>query len=231
MSTTSLRRRGFGGASAAKDYIKDGLVFHLDGSDLNTVTHKWIDKVGNMTFEMSNGVTRNDAGNGAVFASGSEGHCSGGFPYSEWGGYTVTIEVVFTPVSAPVYSILSDTSGTSDSLLAIGVNTGNKIRCRRKGTQWAIPIEDTHIVSICNSYCYDNKNQIESTDSNVNNTAKNDKIWLGRQDINPNTQGARYSFVGTVYQIRIYNRVLTEDEVLYNQSIDAVKYGITLNQD
>ena len=36
-----------------------------------------------------------------------------------------------------------------------------------------------------------------------------------------------YPYNGTVYQIRIYNRKLTSDEILYNQALDMKKYNIT----
>ena len=226
MSTTSLRRRGFGGTSATKDYIKDGLVFHLDGSDLNTVTHKWMDRIGDMVFDMSNGVTRNDAGNGAVFSDLAEGHYNGGFPYSDW-GYSVTVEVVYDTDKSD-YGIISDSSGSNDRLIQT-ICVIRKIRCKRKGTTWPVTNNNKHTISISESLCYDNSKKAEPSGTFAGTPATTNRIWLGRQDISPATGNPRYSFIGTIYQIRIYNRVLTEDEVLYNQSIDAEKYGITLN--
>ncbi len=36
------------------------------------------------------------------------------------------------------------------------------------------------------------------------------------------------TFKGDIHAIRVYNRLLTEDEILYNQTIDIKKYNIPI---
>ena len=38
----------------------------------------------------------------------------------------------------------------------------------------------------------------------------------------------RVTFKGDIHAIRVYNRLLTEDEILYNQNIDIQKYNIAI---
>ena len=202
--------------SKAVDYIQDGLVFHLDGAD--ATASQWVDKIGGRVFAM-HGIILNGKG-GVTFAgnSSSYGHNASTYNYMY---NACTIEVVCT---------LSD-NGRSECVIASTVNgticfgkynwkkfTGNGIQQYNWGGQLDGRL---HSYSSYAGKFYQDK--VEITDkSNDSFGAGSGGTYLGMK-----SNSGNYPYAGTVYQIRIYNRKLTSDEILYNQAIDMKKYNIT----
>lgn len=213
MNGNILRRRMAGGKKP-DEYIQDGLVFHLDGAD--ATTSQWTDKVGGKVFTMHN-IALNSNG-GVTFAgnSSSYGHYSSTYNYMY---NTCTIEVVCTTTddSRQECVIASTANGT----ICFGkynwrIFTGN-------GTQqynWRFGLGGLHTFSSYEGKFYRDKVEI-TTKENDGFGAKSGGTYLGMK-----SSDGSYSYAGTVYQIRIYNRKLTEEEILYNQSIDIKKYNI-----
>jgi hypothetical protein len=53
-------------------------------------------------------------------------------------------------------------------------------------------------------------------------TASKTAAYIGGR----NDGGRVATFTGEIHAVRIYNRLLTEDEIFHNQSIDMLKYNI-----
>lgn len=194
-------------------YIADGLVFQLCGED--ATSSNWIDRIGKNNFTLYNCAL----GDKCVTFNGSSsyGVCVGkDYPYN-----TSTIEVVVSS------SNMSNTQlffmGKTKSI-CIGTYAGNYIISNAGYITYRYKINNANsnirIVSLNTNLGYENT---------VKSIANGTDTWSGG---NTNMYIGRRStgnfFTGNIYQIRIYNRLLTKDEMLHNQHIDINKYGIKI---
>jgi hypothetical protein len=201
-----------------EDYIQDGLVFHLDCADYNPTLNTWIDKIGNVSFTMSN-VTVDSLG-GIMFNgsnSGGTSNVSVRCPVD-----TSTIEIVINASKARNQFIFD--SGTSGSLaytfynrnVICGITT--KRRC---------PIINSISNGFLTNSVHYGSNLLHVENGNIGSFTSQDDYWSYRNK--PASIGVRsdntYWFLGTIYQIRIYNKHLTADEMIHNQRIDMRKYN------
>lgn len=212
MNGNILRRRMAGGKKS-DEYIQDGLVFHLDGAD--ATTSEWVDKVRSMKFTMHN--VRLDDKGGVIFSKdNSYGHNSSTYAFKY---NTCTIEVVCTTTNDGSYQAVI--ASTLNETICFGqynyrVFTGNGIQ----QNNWDCGLGGLHTFSSYAGKFY--KDKVEIT-GKINDSfgAGSGGTYLGMK-----SNSGNYPYAGTVYQIRIYNRKLTEEEILYNQSIDIKKYNI-----
>ncbi len=69
-----------------------------------------------------------------------------------------------------------------------------------------------------------NKSSSDSIEGKIKSPDNNTVMALGA---NPNSNNdAGNFFNGTIYSVRIYNRALTDDEVMQNYKIDKMLYGV-----
>lgn len=201
------------GSSALEPYIETGLILWLDGADYTSGS--WVDRIGNRSFTMYN----TSASGGGVVFNGSSSYGSYGTlinaPYN-----ASTIEVVADVANTSTYMFLfSQPSSSYVSMLMHNKKLGNasnaQINLRNIRAS-----SGKHTFSLSHNYAYEDKVAATSGGSD----------WFGSRTGNVliGQRGQSQSFFkGTIYQIRIYNRILTSDEVLYNQGIDIRKYNIT----
>lgn len=220
---SSFRRRMMMAAnvnSTIGDYIQDGLAFHLDCADCDLTQGVWIDKKGGVSFAMSN--VSVDSLGGVVFnGSNSRGtsNASVRCPVD-----TSTIEVAirasktrnqFVFDSGVAYSmcyafynslcICSKTLRTNClNISSLGSSSDFLTNSLHFGTD-KFHIENGNIGTFNSKIDYWGNQQYFAT--------------IGQR--NDNT----YKFLGTIYQIRIYNRLLTAEEMIHNQQIDMHKYN------
>lgn len=210
-----------GGGETQEPYIEDGLVFWLDCRD--ATTSSWVDKIGNKSFSLYS-VTKDSLG-GIVFAgaAGSYGKSTSNIYYDK---SACTIEVVVNSVSNAAGGVFCNTQGglsfyyTSTNIVRNGASKSSN------GSKWTTTIAGTHVVSLANTIAYQDGALItyggsESFGGNDSGT------YLGRRDLNTNNNSVRDPFKGTIYQVRIYNRLLTAEEIAYNHGLDMAKYNIT----
>lgn len=214
MNNIINRRRVLQGK--ANNYINDGLVFHLDGAD--ATLSKWVDKVGGIEFDMTN-ISLDDNG-GVVFNGNGYGRYPNdnnniNFPYS-----TCTIEVVINATSVAGLQLVFTTNVTDmvafgfDSSKAIIAKSGsgNKANMYQSNSGFAV-------YSITPDTAYKNKTSMEVTGSDTW-YSRTGGVFVGSRSTTEN------KFNGTIYQIRIYNRTLSFNEIIHNQEIDIRKYNI-----
>lgn len=211
-------------------YIKNGLVLYLDGADCNGTT--WVDRAGGKVFTLHNAKINGEgvifhttaySAAGASYASNSTMHsvtptagtieicayrtgirASGEPEHIVFGG--TANRIVYVVASGGNYVVISNNTSNNAPRALINGRTLEKF---------------THSINAAR-HVYNG--QLGELGANIAN-ARSGYVQIGCR-----TDG-HYAFEGIVYQVRIYNRQLTEEEMLHNQSIDAEKYGITLNTD
>lgn len=194
-----------------EDYIKDGLVFWLDGIDKGGVDGKWIDKVGGIVFTPDGDV---EWGNNYVFGklSAAKGV---GYPYRE-----STIEFVLENRLNYDRSVLWFNSGVCGCIC--GGSAGNFIligQCYGNGLGYNdayIRQAGTHCLSV-------NANIALHNLAVVGKPTPTD-YWNNRADYAVVSSEAT-PYVA-VHSIRIYDRLLTEAEMRYNQKVDRRRFKL-----
>lgn len=223
------------------EYISDGLVFEIDGTDKQaTADYCLRDKVGGITFtniggveELENGFRFTGANNSYLAGS----RCLNGVQYN-----SCTIEVVIKSeldynTWGPVV-IFGDWYTTEYSeYIGVSINYESTSRYNhamsfvaraRDGYTYSYIIPHNTIITAAlksNTPIIINNNTYDQTAYQSHNTVSSD----GRTYIGGRAHGSGSYikvFKGDIYAIRVYNRILTEDEIAHNQYIDILKYNI-----
>lgn len=220
------RRLMMGQKEDIREYIQDGLVFRLVGTDFDSENGTWTDKVDNATFTMTDCTA---SGKGVDFnGTSSYGYGLPSFAptYTQY-----TIEVVFKIRSTGQQAIVMPKSGSNlclthrsasgnDSLFNILRNGSTQV----KKTYGPKRTNKTVTMSVNTATNYTNLTSY-SRAATERPTGNAGYFSLGCV-LNGSTKS--YYFNGIIYEVRYYNRQLTVDEILYNQRIDISRYKITV---
>ena len=202
------------------DYVQDGLVLHLDGKQKGNTADAWTSLVGSAVFT-NHGATFN-ADN--VEFDGTDDYLNNTTFSSPLSG-AGTIEVVLD----------DETFGTKLSLVFMSKTKGGLGfgKNASKHTLWscgsasrAKPVATLAKASFSVSNVRKYQNGVSMTTSGSDYWGnQNTTNWIGRRNT------GNY-FKGKIYSIRIYNKQLTEAEVMQNLSVDNLRFnlGLTLNQ-
>ena len=198
---------------SADAYVQDGLVFQLDGIDKGNVEGAWVDRKAGKQFTLNNCIVNSDN----IQFNGTDSKAV----YNQLldFGKTTTVEVVFT--REKVFGTIIS-SGTKVELMALQLNSGYKYRYFSGNQVTGMVFPDTttiHTLSIPTSG-RPILDQIAQP--------KTSKDFYSESDTDTNTYvggGPSYS-KGKIYSIRIYNRNLTQAEMLKNQMIDIERFNI-----
>lgn len=211
---SQIRRRHIGNNGARCPYITDGLIFHLDGAD--ATQDKWVDRIGKIPFNLVN-TSKTDDGGVMFTGSRSYGNYAAGltFPLAN-----CTLEIVYYATSSIASTHLF--TPNTDGSIAFGCTVQNVVVISNSNNAnskiYYVPIVDRHSVSV-------NKNN-GYADGNALSVYSGTDCWYLRSGgtyIGCRTSGENY-FSGVIYQIRVYNRILTEEEILFNQAVDYTRY-------
>lgn len=196
-----------------KPYISDGLVFHLDGEDCDGTT--WADRIGGIAFTMNNVVCDGES----VYFKGSTNSYGQSSTVVNYSYNSSTIEVVirkeqqsgfvFDPVNASAIKYIQGGTNVNFTYGAAGKRSG----ITTQGLNKII----THSINM-DREIYNGK--LLSFATNDTWGAEGSGTFIGRRG------GGGNPMKGNIYQIRIYNRKLTKEEILYNQEQDRKRYGI-----
>ena len=200
------------------DYVQSGLVLHMDGKSGKTGSTSWASVVGNTTFTNYGATFNNDH----IYFDGVDDYLSN-TSYTAPASGTGTIEVV----------IDNETFGEELSLVfmaktraAIGFGTTSAkyilYSCGATNRLRALATLAKASFSISYSGRYQNGESMSTNSSD----------YWGGQDTNTNYIGKRKTggcFKGKIYSIRIYNRRLTEAEVLANLAVDNIRFNLGLS--
>lgn len=213
-------KKGGGGVPAG--YVTDGLVFFLDGKQLVDIANgTWTDVVGGKTFAL----TDCTASNGGVIFNGasSKGEYDGTLSSDL---ETETIEAAIDTTMSASRDILNQPgSGISLRFSLLGGSMrvvlragGSMVKCCSfPSSQNAKLISGIKEKSVINKSAYTSLTPVSPTASVA--------TTIG---VRKTSDGYTTYYPGTIYAIRIYNRQLTEAEMIQNQQADIDRYGIAI---
>lgn len=196
---------------SADAYVQDGLVFQLDGIDKGNVEGAWVDRKAGRQFTLNNCIVNSD--NIAFNGTDSSAVYNQLLDF----GATTTVEVVFT--REQVFGTIIS-SGDKIQLIALQLTSGYKYRyfSGNQATGMVFPDPTTiHTLSIPTSG-RPILDQIAQP--------KTSKDFYTVSDTNTYVGGGPSYSKGKIYSIRIYNRNLTQTEMLKNQMIDIQRFNI-----
>lgn len=196
---------------SADAYVQDGLVFQLDGIDKGNVEGAWVDRKAGRQFTLNNCIVNSD--NIEFNGIDSEAVYNQLLDF----GTTTTLEVVFT--REKVFGTIIS-SGDKIQLIALQETAGyqHEFFAGIQKTGMVFPDTTTiHTLSIPTSG-RPILDQIAQP--------KTSKDFYSVSDTNTYVGGGPSHSKGKIYSIRIYNRNLTQAEMLKNQMIDIERFNI-----
>ena len=198
---------------SADAYVQKGLVFQLDGIDKGNVEGAWVDRKAGRQFTLNNCIVNSDN----IQFNGTDSKAV----YNQLldFGTTTTIEVVYTSEKNAV-TIIS--SGDKVELIALMSTSGYKYRYFSGNQVTGETFPDPtaiHTLSIPTSGrpILDQIAQPKTFKDIYSESGTDTNTYVGG--------GLSYS-KGKIYSIRIYNRNLTQAEMLKNQMIDIERFNI-----
>lgn len=206
-------------ASRQETYVEDGLVLWLDGIDKGSTPGAWVDKAAGYVFEAVNGF-EDGADYVGLNAASTQHLRNASFVVPD--AITGTIEVVITDYAAKSLIFMPK----NNDQLAFGITTaGDKIICSTMSNVKTIGFTfGSKAFSVCNNVrvIIDGTAAAFST-NDAWGGADSTYCYIGcRNTSNPNYATAK------IHSIRIYDRVLTETEILHNQRVDNARFNLGL---
>lgn len=203
-------------------YIRDGLVFQLDGIQKGPNANAWTDLVGGHVFEKnSSAVTSDDK---SFIFTGASGCWLRNADILNIHYNTHTIEICYNATNTSATQAMLFMTKTNYNLCFAYYQT-TKATTATYSSSIAKCIH-----SFSNSLIGKKTVSVNSTCALANITdtrsALNNGYWGANSSYN--TIGSRQSnnvpFTGNIYAIRIYNRHLTIDEMRHNQQLDVKRF-------
>lgn len=216
-------------------YVTDGLIHYYDAISNTSNGHDststvWDDLVGTDDLTMNNSAYASWESNALMLAGDYRQYLVGSETPLTSGGHT--FEVVFKTDEAQASTLVNAFSGSSNCGKAIIYSDGT---FNVNGSVTTAYLNGVNAIEdfnhICGSYTGDttvNKayaNGVPANLGDVSHSMRNDKslVYVG---VNSTTQSTAYPFKGRIYAIRVYNRILTDAEVLHNYNKDVTRYGL-----
>ncbi len=217
-----------------RNYIENGLVFHLDGIDKGSTANAWTDLIGGHVFTKNNSSITSD-NNSFIFTSDANGYLKNSDTI-DFNYLSSTIEITYKPTVANKRCLLflQKTVGS--------ISYGYFDNGRRACIYPANPNAGGSVANAEHVFSSDLYNTVPHTisinknagilDFSNNRTSIASNYWGGNNTINTignrelNNSGTK--FVGHIYSIRIYNRLLSADEMRHNQMIDNKRFNLGL---
>ena len=195
-------------------YVQDGLVFQMDRAYECTAA-KWTDFIGGVEFNGTNVQIVDDV----PYFNESASMASASTVFSN--SANSTIEAVFKREKTTICVILSG-GAANDGNLQLLLNRQGTYHFRNV-TQYSAFVDgastDLLTVSLNADRGYQNKVTLaRQTNSSADTTVQSYSM------IGSRAAGSSLPFKGYLYGIRIYNRLLTEAEILANQDIDLKRF-------
>lgn len=205
-----------------KDYVTNGLVFFLDGKDF-VAGQPWVDKIGSVSFAMTDAAKD---GNGVRFNGTSARGVS--TDTTDFPSQSYTIEMVVKlekAVSASADSqVVFNSAKSGGFALGYGYQSSKKVFTNQAGTtknniSYEFPGTGLHRYSV-------NKNVSVLNGNTLTRIATVGNWGVATSPVIGSTSSGSFYFKGVIYAIRVYNRLLTEDEMKQNQMFDLENYNL-----
>lgn len=233
--------------TAAPTYITDGLVHRWDGIDNTGAGHDnsvtvWKDLVGNIDLTKQAGGTWTENALHFEPTAGTDTYYWKDLTETSVYSQNMTIEVCITPTASATVAEWSDnksavianiSSSGSNQLRRIMLSKGDiSVGGYTNGTtQFATTgltslLEIRHIACTFTQQTGTNtiySNGVQKT-LNANHTFgeyQKDYVFVGCSLGN-----SKYPYLGDIHSVRVYNRVLTAEEVAQNYAADVIRFGL-----
>lgn len=205
-------------------YVQDGLVLWLDGIEKGATNGDWVDKINNIRF-VNNGKAVSTQ-YGFDFPSTRDAYLEAEsntlIPYN-----TGTIEVCYEAGIADTFMILFSSPGIDNLCAGIRTNSGNNVvyASGASGRQ---------------GYTISNLFNIRTLSMNSERCIANRQLYPAMTTTSAFSNNANYQMIGArtgystgwlygkIYSIRLYNRILTANEILKNQKFDIERFNLSL---
>ena len=198
-------------------YINDGLVFWLDGILKDNTSKVWTDLIGGISFNLNNNNCEFNP-NHVNFKSTTNGYVGSknlSIPLNSG-----TIEIVCSFLTGNHQMFM-----TPSTKLSIGNYERNIFLAQTLNHQHNFISNENYVnnkVNICScnvstGYMNGVKMGINTTQSSWGGTAFTDTRIGG---------GPSYGYYGKIYCVRVYNRLLNEEEMLKNQRVDNIRFNL-----
>ena len=204
-------------ASDSGGYVRSGLILWMDGIDKGSTSGAWTDKAVGHVFESINGFT-----NGANYVGLSRSSSQ----YFRNATYTGPAE----KEPATIEVVISDYLGSSMAFMPRGTSVAFGVMSSAKGAIWTSRDWATYAINFpAGSKLFSVNSDAVIVDGNRITTFGESEWWTGEDSYNYiGRRSTGTYFDGKIYSIRIYNRILTQDEMLRNQRIDNKRFGLGL---
>lgn len=197
-------------------YITDGLVLWMDGIKKGNVTGAWVDQIAGHVFQ---GVNNPGFGSDYIATDAAGNSYLANTSLPPYRSENATIEIALSDHDNSTQLVFMPQTGSGG--VAFGLYAGSKII-------WA---SDTRRSMV-------NASDVKTASVNIRNAMVNgiaaatagSDLWVGGSSgtsyIGRRASGNPYT--GKIHAIRIYNRILTPEEMLFNQRNDNKRFNLGL---
>ena len=220
--------KGNESSDSEMNYIGNGLILHYDGinntgSGHSNTTTTWKDLSGNNNDGIITGGTWQN--NLLKFSTSNESNgvkTKQNFPID----YNNTFNIVFKLSNVnDVEALFGSRSTTTDGLMLFNFNTNNSLSLDTKGSNTRIQIGERLLANtLYNITVTFSENTVKSyvngelaKTMNFTDASLNFPLTIF-------TAARRSNALGEIYSVKIYNRALTNQEILQNYNVDKAKY-------
>ena len=194
----------------ASDYIQDGLIFQLDGIERGDEPGKWKELVSGIAYNVQNNVTGNNSVTlpPSINLNTMKGDKSSTVElctiklYHATGFRQVLVNG-YTALSMQLVGSRAYIYQTSDNLDKNAYSLKNGVQCTAIKTDYVV---QDGLKTPVNQYGY---------------WSEAIEVLLGGV--------AAHTYSGKIHAMRVYNRQLTDDEILYNQRVDNIRFNLGLD--
>lgn len=203
-------------AMQMEDYIRNGLVLWLDAIDKGNIAGAWIDKVGGHSFVGQNNPT---FGDNYIMTSQSDGSYLTNDSFPIYGSNESTIEVAISDHTDSTQLIFMPKSTVGGIAFGLYNNTGIIWSSEYRNSI----VMATGVKTASIRYNLAIVNGLSATLSGGN-------VWSGGNNINyVGRRSSGNAYTGKIHAIRLYNRRLSENEMLHNQKLDNKRFNLGLS--
>ena len=210
-------------------YITDGLVLHLDGIEKGSIPDAWTDLINGIVFtKRAGGVTFNS--DNVQFGSSTNNCLQNTTTYNFGTSNAITIELCYRDIPTTGTNCAFFAYGTTSNSVCFQFRDGNRVMysvgnaAAPSNGNWTAETTGTYSVSTALAM----QNGV-----NMGFSTKRDYIsrYFVGSIIGGSGRGSTNVFdtlKGKIHSLRIYNRHLSEEEVLHNQAIDNTRFHLGL---
>ncbi len=202
------------------NYIQDGLIFQLDGINKGTNEGAWTDLIGGHIYT-NYGATALENG-WRLYNKTLRSVDYNFLPANS----NQTVEIVFKPTvnrgSQAIWMQNGNGIMTTNTVLIFWNNTAVTFLQHNKTYTIPLTVNAYHCVSVNLTL-----GLVNGVKKNPNTNSDYWNQTSQYSSIGSRNNGAAY-FKGDIFAIRVYDRRLTEDEMLHNQQVDNIRFNLGL---